>query len=62
LYLIYEGMKYRKKVDLVTSEFNNSTENGGGSDGSKLKGKEEVEEEGDDAYDKEEKVKKVRRF
>lgn len=55
-------MKYRKKVDLVTSEFNNSTENGGGSDGSKLKGKEEVEEEGDDAYDKEEKVKKVRRF
>lgn len=55
-------MKYRKKWIQLLQNLNNSIENGGGSDGSKLRGKEEEEEEGDDAYDKEEKVKKVRRI
>ena len=59
---MYEGMKYRKKWIQLLQNLNNSIENGGGSDGTKLRGKEEEEENGDDAYDKEEEVKKVRRI
>lgn len=55
-------MKYRKKLIQLLQNLNNTVENGGGSDGRKLKGKEEVDKEGDDACDKEEKVKNVRKI
>ena len=63
--MVSEVWRYetQKKWIQLLQNLNKSIENGGGSDGSKLKGKEEEEEEGDDTYDKEEKkVKKVRRI
>lgn len=55
-------MKYRKKMIQLLQNLNNTIENGGGSDCRKLKGKEEVDTEGHDACDKEEKVKNVKRI